>query len=139
MSQKMALCENNSKLEWTERFKGLLALLTAYIALRFFSLLTISQLLRAAKRYCSRPMSLEEANTAWEAVQQAHPSILGRIACLEFSLALVFFAFSKGLDVTWCIGVKLRPFESHAWIEINDKPFREPEYVEQEMKKMLVV
>ena len=100
---------------------------------------TISKFLRFAKRYCFRQIRLEEADIAWKAVRQAGLLFLGRTACLEFSLALVLFALSKGLLVVWCTGVKLKPFEAHAWVEIDGKPFREPDYVEQGLKKLLTV
>lgn len=135
----MSLSPLDSKLKWTERFRGLFALIVAYVALRFFSLLTISRFLRLAKRYCSRQISLEEADTAWQAVRQASSFFLGRVACLELSLALVLFALSKGLSVVWSTGVKLKPFEAHAWVEIEGKPFREPDYVESDLKKTLTV
>ena len=139
MAKQMSLSPLNSELKWTQYFRGVCALIVAYVALRLFSLFTISKFLRFTKPYCFRQISLEEADIAWKTVHQPRLLFLGRAACLEFSLALVLFALSKGLSVVWCTGVKLKPFRAHAWVEIDGKPFHEPDYVEQDLKKSLTV
>lgn len=126
-------------LSWIERLRGLFAVILAYIALKSFSLLVLSKIIKTLKRYYTHEIQFEEAEIVWESVRQASSFFPGRIACMELSLSFMFFAFTKGLSATWCIGVKTRPFEAHAWIEISNKPFKEPNFVEQEYKKLLVI
>lgn len=130
--------KQNIKLSWTNRLRGMLALVTAYIAIRCLSVSRISKIIVMAKRHCHENIHIEEANIAWEAVCQAISFFPGRIACMELSLALTFFALSKGLLITWCMGVRIKPFGSHAWVEIDDKPFCEPEHTEQIYRKMII-
>lgn len=139
MSKMMSLTSIDSRLKWIESLRGLLALAAAYVMLRLFSLITIVKFIRLAKRSYLRKISREEADTAWKAIHQSSSFYLGRSACLELSLAFVLFALSKGQSVIWCTGVKLKPFEAHAWVEIDGKPFREPDYVEHDFKKTLEV
>lgn len=40
--------------------------------------------------------------------------------------------------IGFCIGVKLYPFESHAWVEVEGVPVQEPEEITM-YKKMLVI
>lgn len=57
---------------------------------------------------------------------------------MELSLALTLFALSEGLIITWCVGVKIKPFSSHAWVEVDGRPFHEPEYTEQLYRKIIM-
>ncbi|MBE9120194.1 lasso peptide biosynthesis B2 protein [Tychonema sp. LEGE 07199] len=139
MSKIMSLSSIDSSLKGVDRLRGLLALTAAHVMLRLFSLITIVKFIRLARRSYFRKMSREEADTAWTAIHQSSSFYLGRSACLEFSLAFVLFALSKGQSVLWCTGVKLKPFEAHAWVEIDGKPFREPDYVEHDLKKTLEI
>lgn len=63
-----------------------------------------------------------------------------RVACLEESLAFVLLAFMNGKAIDWCIGVKLAPFSSHAWVwvEVNGVPFQESEELNR-YQRILVV
>lgn len=72
-------------------------------------------------------------------MRQSSFFFLGRATCLELSLAFVFFAATKGLSATWCVGMATAPFRSNSWIELGGKPFREDDCVERDFKKMLVV
>jgi hypothetical protein len=45
---------------------------------------------------------------------------------LENSLAAVLAAAARGRVVDWCIGARLAPFASHAWIETDGNPVGEP-------------
>jgi len=139
MSRQVSLNALQLKLSWVARIKGIVAVAFAYSAIRFFKLNQIIRILHLAKRYCYREIDVEEANVAWEAVRQADFYFPGRLACMELSLAFVIFALTKRLSVTWCLGVKIDPFESHAWVEIDNKPFGEIEVIEREFKKICVV
>mgnify|MGYP004485058737 CR=1 FL=1 len=139
MSRQLALDSFQLKLNWADRIKGIIAVAIAYLAIRLFKLNQITRIIRTAKHYCSREIDVEDANIAMEAVRQADFYFPGRLACMELSLAFVIFALTKRLSVMWCIGVKTDPFESHAWVEVGNKPFRENEIVERGFKKVWVV
>ena len=139
MNTEMTLQTINFKLSLLERLKGIFTVIIAYIALRCLSLSTICRTVSVVKRHCSREIDVEEADIAWAAVHQSSFFFLGRVACLELSLAFVLFAFTKGLSATWCVGVANEPFRAHSWVELDGKPFREANYVEQDFRKLLAV
>lgn len=115
----MTLQTINFKLSLIERLKGILAVIIAYIALRCLSLSNICSIVSFLKRRCSREINIEEANIVWIAVRQSSFFFLGRVACIELSLAFILFALTKGLSATWCVGVGNQPFRAHSWIELN--------------------
>lgn len=138
MSLEMSLNPINVKLNWIDRLRGLLVVIIAYIALHSLSLSIISKILSVVKRRGFREIEIDEAEVAWGAVRKTGFFFLGRLACIELSLAFVLFALTKGLSATWCVGVANEPFRAHAWVEIDGKPFRESEYLEQNFKRSLV-
>jgi hypothetical protein len=139
MDQKMSLSPISVNLSWIERLRGLLTVIISYIALRCLSLSMICKILSVVKRHCSREIGIEEADIAWKAVRKSSFFFLGRVACLELSLAFVLFALTKGLSATWCVGVANEPFRAHSWVEFGGKPFREADYLEQDFRKLLAV
>jgi hypothetical protein len=139
MDIELAINQINVSLSWTEGLKGLFTLIIAYVALRLFSLARICKILHLFKCFCSREIGVDEANIAWAAVRQSSFFFSGRVACLELSLAFVLFALTKGLSVTWCVGVAVDPFRAHAWVEIDGKPFRETDYFEEDFKRLFAV
>lgn len=139
MNSERLLRPISEKLSFIERLKGIFAVIIAYVALRCLSLLMICRILTVVKRRCSREIGIEEADIVWTAVRQSSFFCLGRIACLELSLAFVLFALTKGLSATLCVGVATEPFRSHAWVEIGGKPFREPDHFEQHLRRLFAV
>lgn len=139
MSLEVSLNPIAVKLNWSDRVRGLFAVIIAYVALHSLSLARICQILRVAKRYCFREIELDEADIAWGAVRKTSFFFFGRVACLEASLAFVIFALTQGLSVEWCVGVAHEPFQAHAWVEVKGQPFREGDYVERRFKKSLSV
>jgi hypothetical protein len=118
---------------------GLLSLMIAYAVLRCLSLAQICKFLQFAKRCCAREITVGEANNVWRSVHQASYLFPGRAACLEMSLAFMVFSLSKRHSATWCIGTLTDCFCSHAWVEIENKPFREEEQVEKLFVKLVSV
>lgn len=98
-------------------------LATALLRLRFGRVLAVA---RWAKRRCARPATATEAAGATAAVQVAARNRAGRVACLEQSLATVLMAALRLRSVDWCIGARLMPYASHAWIEVDGDPIGEP-------------
>lgn len=139
MDVEMSLNPISVKLSWMDRLRGLFAVTIAYIALRCLSLSTVCRILSVFKHSCTREISIDEADIVWGAVRQQSFFFLGRVACLELSLAFVLFALTKGLSVTWCVGVATEPFRAHAWVEIGGKIFREADYIEQDFRRLLAV
>ncbi len=141
MDIEMSINPIKMKLSFLDTVKGLFSVVIAFIALRFLSLEKISKILSYIKPYCSREISVKEADVIWNAVRKTNFFFSGRVACIELSLAFVIFALSKGLSVTWCVGVASEPFRAHSWIEVDGKPFREGNNLENQdnFKKLLAV
>lgn len=139
MDDEMTLRPISCQLSWIESLQGVFTVIIAYIALRCLSLSMICKILSVAKHRCSREIGIDEADIAWGAVRQSSFLFLGRVACLELSLAFVLFALTKGLSATWCMGVANEPFRSHSWVELGGKPFREADCVEQDFRRLLAV
>lgn len=137
MDDRVSLNTINIKLCWKDRLIGLSTVIVAYIAVRCLSLFRISKILSMLKGRCSREITTNEADIAWAAVRKSSLLLLGRVACLELSLAFVFFALTRGLSSTWCVGVATEPIRAHSWIEVGGKPFREVNNFEQHFRKLL--
>ncbi len=84
-------------------------------------------LARWTTRRCRRTASLTEATSMTTAISQTARHRSGRVACLERSLAAVLLAALHRRSVGWRIGVRLMPYASHAWIEIDGYPVGEPD------------
>lgn len=81
--------------------------------------------LKARKAKCVRKLTQKEAKQLFHQIQQAKQFLLWRNACLEDSLALFLLATQKKAAVDWCIGTRLAPFASHAWVEVEQKAINE--------------
>lgn len=104
---------------------GLAAFAVAVVLLRLpFGRLT--RVVATVKRRCRRAATPAEAETAVAAARTAGRWFPGRAACLENSLAAVLAAAARGRAVDWCIGARLAPYASHAWIETGGRPVGEP-------------
>lgn len=134
----MAVRESFVQVSAADLARGVIALATACILIRLFNLETIVRLIKWSKRRCIRAMNLKEVWIVWSAIHRAKKGFWIRVACLESSLAFLLLALSQKLAVDWCIGVKLAPFESHAWIEVNGFPFQESENVQSFIKILTV-
>lgn len=139
INTEMTLQKIDLELSLLERLKGILAVIIAYIALRCLSLSQISKIISFCKRRCSREINFEEANLVWGAVRQSSFFFLGRVACLELSLAFVIFALTRNLSATCCMGVANEPFRAHSWIEVSGTPFREPNSLAQDFNKLFTI
>lgn len=139
MNTEMTLQTIKLKLSLLERLKGIFTVIIAYIALRCLSLAMICRVVSVVKRFCSREIDVEEAEIVWAAVRQSSSFFFGRVACLELSLAFVIFSLTKGLSATCCVGVANEPFRAHSWVELGEKPFCEPDYLEQDFRKLFTI
>ncbi|MBD6617650.1 lasso peptide biosynthesis B2 protein [Komarekiella sp. 'clone 1'] len=139
MDDRMSLNTLDISLSWHERLIGSFIVVVAYIAVRWLSIYRISKILSILKKNCSREVTNDEADIIWLAVRESSFLLLGRVACLEFSLAFVLLALTKGLSSTWCVGVTTEPVQAHAWVEINGLPFREVDNFEYRFRKLLAV
>ncbi|NJM74003.1 MAG: lasso peptide biosynthesis B2 protein [Scytonema sp. RU_4_4] len=139
MKVEMSLNPINVNLSWIDYLRGFFAVIVAYIALRCLSVARICKILKVVKHRCYPEIDHQEADIVWAAVRQSSFFFIGRVACLELSLAFMLFALTKGLSATWCVGVAQEPFRAHAWVEIDRQPFREVDYLEQHFRKLLTV
>ncbi|MRG29688.1 lasso peptide biosynthesis B2 protein [Laceyella tengchongensis] len=97
----------------------------AWIMIRLVKIEQIQSLLRILKKRCKQDMALREAKVIASCVHSARRIFWGRVACLETSLSIFLLALLKQRSVQWCLGVKLGPFASHAWIEVEGIPLDE--------------
>jgi hypothetical protein len=116
---------------------GILTLTAACFLIRFMNTEKIRRLISRLKRRCVREINEVEAIRVWSAIHCSKRWAWTRTACLESSLAFVLFASAKKLSADWCVGVKLAPFESHAWVEAGGIPVQEPDRIKV-YKKIIV-
>lgn len=67
------------------------------------------------------------------AVATAAAFFPGRAVCLEQALALYVVLRRRGFPAALRIGVQPRPFQAHAWIELDGRPLFEGEATEQRL------
>ncbi|MXQ55279.1 lasso peptide biosynthesis B2 protein [Shimazuella alba] len=115
-----------------------ICLFVAIYLTKTYSLQQITTILQAKKSKCDATCMQVEAKEALHKIESAKRFFLSRTACLEQSLALFLFAASYSKKVDWCVGVRLAPFVSHAWIEIDGEPVNESPEV-GEYKKVVIV
>lgn len=121
MSARIALPPNQEQSSLIDRVSGFATLLTAAALLRWVRFGRIVSLVRVCKRCCVRPSTIEEAAAATTAIRSASVLYLGRVACLESSLATVLVCALHRREVDWYIGVRTLPYASHAWIEVGGR------------------
>jgi hypothetical protein len=118
--------------------KAWIVLLYATIIIKFRSLEQISLMLKKRKTKCIETWTYDEVDSTLNQVESAKKLFLFRVACLEQSLTIFLLATSNKKSVDLCVGIRLAPFVSHAWIEVNGIPVREPDAIET-YKKILVI
>lgn len=105
-----------------------LTLASGLLHLRFGRVLALA---RWIARRCRQPATAAEATSMTSAIRTAARYRAGRVACLEHSLAAVILAGLRRRSVQWCIGARLMPYASHAWIELDGRPIGEPEHLDR--------
>ncbi|MEV6986661.1 lasso peptide biosynthesis B2 protein [Sphaerisporangium sp. NPDC051017] len=108
-----------------DRLVGLAAF-TAGIVLLSLPFSRMVRVIAWIKRHRPRPATPQEARTAAAAARWAGQWFPGRAACLENSVAAVLAAAIRGRAVHWCVGGRLAPYSTHAWIETDTGPAGEP-------------
>jgi ATP-binding cassette subfamily B protein len=114
------------------------SLFLATLLIKIYNLKQVTTLMRKRKLKCKEKMSPLEAQKLFWKIEKAKFLYLTRTACLEQSLALFLLATSKRKSVEWCIGVRLSPFASHAWIEVDGESVQESETIEVYQKVVTV-
>jgi len=74
------------------------------------------------------PLTVEKAiiTQVCGAVQKASRYLFLQTQCLEQALATYYLLQKKGIAANLCIGVRKRPFASHAWVEYRGKVINAP-------------
>ncbi|MBA4493679.1 lasso peptide biosynthesis B2 protein [Paenactinomyces guangxiensis] len=139
MGKNMMFNEPTSTISLNKPIKTLFCLLISWTIVRCLSMENIQILLKYMKKqkYLS-PMTFDEAMIVYQSIHQMKRWAWVRLACLETSLALLMYAYFEGKSVDFCVGVKLYPFESHAWVEVNGLPVQEDESTEKYKKIMMI-
>lgn len=70
-------------------------------------------------------MSLAAVLARFGTAENLYPSRRAPLDCLPRSLALTRFLRCAGWPAEHVIGVRLFPFEAHAWVEVDDAPVHE--------------
>jgi hypothetical protein len=130
---------NHHDFSFLSRMKAILMTLVAYLLLRVFSIEKIAKFLKFSKRICTYETSFLDASRLCQIVKFSDKFIPFRIACLEHSLAVALIAITERKEITWCLGVKNKPFTAHAWIELNGYPVEESSFIQIEFKKILSI
>ncbi|MBL8304867.1 MAG: lasso peptide biosynthesis B2 protein [Ideonella sp.] len=102
----------------------LLSAVTTGWTLRHRSLLDISASLDAARGAAGARGADKvsgELTTLVAVYEHLRPLVFtARDNCLYDSLALHRFLALNGVDATWVIGVRVRPFGAHSWLQVGD-------------------
>jgi hypothetical protein len=109
-----------------DRLAGLASFTIAATILRILPFRAVLVMARLFKRLALQAASRQDAERAVAARDWAARWFPGRAACLENSLAAFIFAALHGRSTDWCIGCRLLPAESHAWIQADGSPVGEP-------------
>jgi hypothetical protein len=73
----------------------------------------------------ARPATPDQARAARAAVVALSARCAGE-ACLQRSLATVMLCRLRGVWPTWRSGVRVHPFQAHAWVEVDGEMIDEP-------------
>jgi hypothetical protein len=71
------------------------------------------------------PATYAQAKDARDAVVTSSLVCAGE-SCLPCAIATALLCRLRGTWPTWCIGTRLDPFRSHAWVEAEGNPVDEP-------------
>ncbi|GAA2245790.1 hypothetical protein GCM10010413_57040 [Promicromonospora sukumoe] len=102
------------------------SLLIAVGMLRLLPLRAVLALAGSVQQVAPRHASLDVAREVIRARDWAAAHYPGRATCLDLSLTAFLIAAWRGRHVSWCIGCRFNPSESHAWIEVDGEPVAEP-------------
>ncbi|SEH00211.1 Transglutaminase-like superfamily protein [Nonomuraea solani] len=139
MNRRAALsAQDGQVLPRRDRFAGVCAVVVASGLIRLLPLRRVRAVVSRMKaRAARRPPTPEEAQRAWAAAQRPSVVFFGRPGCMELSLAMVLLCLFRRTDATWCMGVAMRPFEAHAWVEVEGRPVNEVTDVTARFRKVL--
>ncbi|MCP2264636.1 lasso peptide biosynthesis B2 protein [Promicromonospora thailandica] len=101
------------------------SLLVAVGMLRLLPLRVVLALAGVVRQVAPRHASLDTAREVITARDWAAAHYPGRATCLDLSLTAFLIAACRGRHVSWCIGCRFNPSESHAWIEVDGEPVGE--------------
>lgn len=117
--------EEPTDLSYREWAAAILGGFVALLALRLLPLHRTLALVRLIRRITPIPAQHTAAVRAARACRLLAYSYPGRAACLELSLATVLTSAVHRRHVDWCIGCRLDPCQSHAWVEADGVPVAE--------------
>jgi hypothetical protein len=98
----------------------MLACLRSKSALRYKSLFDIASDIRAARQAKREPdtLELDALCTRVALFRSVRPYVFAaRDRCLFQALALMKFALAGGISPQWVIGVRLKPWAAHSWVQ----------------------
>lgn len=127
MSTSMTLRSDDARrISVPHRTAGLASVVLAVVLVRL-PFRVVMSVLSGLKRICTQPASPNDAVLAVAAADVGGRWLPCRVACLERSVAAVIVSVLVARrNVEFCIGVRLHPYSSHAWIAVGGEPIGEP-------------
>ncbi|MCK1794769.1 lasso peptide biosynthesis B2 protein [Streptomyces sp. XM4193] len=123
MSMQVSL-QTTGRVPWTRRPAALLAVAAARVLIRLRPK-RLRRVLSALARG-ARPADAQRALAARDAVVAVSTRCAGQ-GCLQRAVATALLCRSAGTWPDWCTGVRARPFQAHAWVEVDGRAVGEPE------------
>lgn len=124
----------NAPASWHQAWLLARCAMGAGFVLRMRSLESIASMMAARQRRATRqravPPSPDELRAAIARYRHLRPLLFSsRDRCLHDSLTLLAFLLAQGIRAHWVIGVQVRPFGAHSWVQdgttvLNDEPER---------------
>jgi len=124
----------NAPSSWHQAWVLARCAMGAGVALRLLSLYSIASTVTARQRHAARqrphPPSPDELQAVVARYRHLRPLLFSsRDRCLHDSLTLLAFLLTQGIRAHWVIGVQVRPFGAHSWVQdgqtvLNDEPER---------------
>ncbi|WP_433869544.1 lasso peptide biosynthesis B2 protein [Saccharopolyspora sp. CA-218241] len=122
MSVRVTGWEPAGPVRWWWRPVALVAVLGARVLGRLKPA-RLRRVLEAARRG-ARPATGAEARRALDAVLAVSVRCGGEW-CLERAIATALTCRLTGTWPEWCTGVRMQPFEAHAWVAVDGEPIGE--------------
>ncbi|MFI7467453.1 lasso peptide biosynthesis B2 protein [Nonomuraea sp. NPDC049646] len=116
MTSHMVLPPVEHRLTLADRLSALAAQVLA-AGLTRLPFPVLSEVLSTLGGRCQHAATPTQAQIAAEAARWAGHWMPGRAACLENAVAAMLTAAVRGRRVYVCIGARMQPYATHAWIE----------------------
>jgi hypothetical protein len=109
---------------WISFIKSYWYLFYFYIMLRKKGLQKVLEKIESIECQRSKQLKLDAIISGFQSACNLH---VFNVECLERSIALYYLLVSNHYECRLCLGIRRKPFLSHAWIETNIEKLDESE------------